>query len=60
MNVENSDVVAREVLGEILNRIQDVGERGAQKILDDRYAKGEITRKEYLQAKEDLKNFNPK
>jgi uncharacterized membrane protein len=32
----------------------------AQKTLDNRYAKGEITRKEYLQAKEDLKNFNPK
>jgi putative membrane protein len=32
----------------------------AQKILDDRYAKGEITRKEYIQAKEDLKNFKPK
>jgi putative membrane protein len=26
----------------------------AQKILDERYAKGEITRKEYLQAKEDI------
>jgi putative membrane protein len=29
----------------------------AQKILDERYAKGEMTRKEYIQAKEDLKNF---
>jgi len=27
----------------------------AQKILDERYAKGEMTRKEYFQAKEDLK-----
>jgi uncharacterized membrane protein len=26
----------------------------ALKILDDRYAKGEMTRKEYLQAKEDI------
>ncbi len=32
----------------------------AQKILDERYAKGEMTRKEYIQAKEDLKNFKPK
>jgi len=32
----------------------------AQKILDDRYARGEISRKEYIQAKEDLKNFKPK
>jgi len=32
----------------------------AQKIIDERYAKGEITRKEYIQAKEDLKNFKPK
>jgi len=32
----------------------------AQKIIDERYAKGEINRKEYIQAKEDLKNFNPK
>ena len=32
----------------------------AQKILDNRYAKGEITRNEYVQAKEDLKNFKPK
>ena len=32
----------------------------AQKTLDDRYAKGEMTRKEYIQAKEDLKNFKPK
>ncbi len=27
----------------------------AQKILDERYAKGEMARKEYLQAKEDIK-----
>ncbi|MHA2431183.1 MAG: SHOCT domain-containing protein [Promethearchaeota archaeon] len=27
----------------------------AQKILDERYVKGEITQKEYLQFKEDLK-----
>ncbi len=32
----------------------------AQKTLDNRYAKGEMTRKEYIQAKEDLKNFHPK
>jgi len=32
----------------------------AQKILDERYAKGEITRKEYIQAKDDLNNFKPK
>ncbi len=30
----------------------------AQKILDERYAKGEMTRKEYIQAKEDIKKFN--
>jgi putative membrane protein len=32
----------------------------AQKTLDNRYAKGEINREEYIQAKDDLKNFNPK
>ena len=32
----------------------------AQKILDERYAKGEMTRKEYIQAKEDIKDFKPK
>jgi uncharacterized membrane protein len=32
----------------------------AQKTIDNRYAKGEMTREEYIQAKEDLKNFNPK
>ncbi len=32
----------------------------AQKILDERYAKGEMTRKEYIQAKEDLNNFKTK
>jgi len=32
----------------------------AEKIIDERYAKGEISRKEYIQAKEDLKNFKPK
>lgn len=32
----------------------------AMKIIDNRYAKGEISRKEYIQAKEDLKNFKPK
>jgi uncharacterized membrane protein len=32
----------------------------AQKILDDRYAKGDITRKDYIQAKEDLHNFKQK
>jgi putative membrane protein len=32
----------------------------AQKTLDNRYAKGEMTREEYIQAKEDLKNFKPK
>jgi uncharacterized membrane protein len=31
-----------------------------QKILDERYAKGEMTRKEYLRAKDDIKNFNQK
>jgi uncharacterized membrane protein len=31
----------------------------AQKILDDRYTKGEINRKEYIQAKEDLTKFKP-
>ena len=30
----------------------------AHKILDNRYAKGEITRKEYMQAKDDLTKFN--
>jgi putative membrane protein len=30
------------------------GMNEAQKILDERYAKGEMTRKEYLQAKEDI------
>ena len=29
----------------------------SQKIIDERYAKGEITRKEYLQIKEDIKNY---
>jgi hypothetical protein len=32
----------------------------AQKILDKQNAKGEMTLKEYIQAKDDLKNFNPK
>ena len=32
----------------------------AQKTLDERYAKGEMSRKEYIQAKEDLQNFKPK
>jgi uncharacterized membrane protein len=32
----------------------------AQKVLDERYAKGEISRSEYLQAKDDLTNFKPK
>jgi uncharacterized membrane protein len=32
----------------------------AQKILDERYAKGEMIRTEYIQAKEDIKEFNPK
>ncbi len=32
----------------------------AQKIIDERYAKGEMTREEYIQAKEDLNNFKPK
>jgi putative membrane protein len=32
----------------------------AQKILDERYAKGEMTRKDYLQAKDDIRNFNQK
>jgi uncharacterized membrane protein len=31
----------------------------AQKTLDNRYAKGEITRKEYIQAKDDLNKFKP-
>jgi len=31
----------------------------AQKVLDERYAKGEITRKEYIKAKEDLNKFKP-
>ena len=31
----------------------------AQKIIDERYAKGEITRNEYIQAKDDLKKFKP-
>ena len=30
----------------------------AQKVLDERYAKGEMTRREYIQAKEDIKKFN--
>ncbi len=30
----------------------------AQKTLDQRYAKGEMTRTEYIQAKEDIKKFN--
>jgi putative membrane protein len=29
------------------------------KVLDKRYAKGEISREEYLQAKKDLKEFKP-
>ena len=32
----------------------------AQKILDERYTKDEMTRKEYVQAKDDLNNFKPK
>ena len=32
----------------------------AQRILDERYAKGEMTRQEYIQAIEDMKNLNPK
>jgi len=32
----------------------------AHKTLDNRYAKGEITRNEYIQAKDDLKKFKPK
>jgi len=32
----------------------------AQKVLDERYAKGEMERKEYIQAKKDLKEFKPK
>jgi putative membrane protein len=31
----------------------------AQKILDERYAKGEMTRDEYIQAKNDLIKFKP-
>lgn len=31
----------------------------AQRILDERYAKGEITRKEYLQMKKDLEKNKP-
>jgi putative membrane protein len=31
----------------------------AQKILDERYAKGEMTRDEYIQAKDDLIKFKP-
>ncbi|MFX1512137.1 MAG: ADP-ribosylation factor family protein [Promethearchaeota archaeon] len=34
MNVENSDAVARDVLGEILSRIKKSGEQHAQQILD--------------------------
>ena len=30
----------------------------AEKILDERYVKGEITRKEYLQMKKDIKKIN--
>ena len=30
----------------------------ALKILDERYAKGEISRKEYLQMKKDIQNMN--
>ncbi len=30
----------------------------AQKVLDERYAKGEMTHREYIQAKEDIKKFN--
>jgi putative membrane protein len=32
----------------------------AKKILDERYAKGEISRKEYIQAKEDISDKNNK
>jgi len=31
----------------------------AEKIIDERYAKGEITHKEYIQAKDDLRKFKP-
>ena len=34
--------------------------KDAQKIIDERYAKGEISREEYIQAKDDLRNFKPK
>ena len=30
----------------------------AQKVLDERYAKGEMMRREYIQAKGDIKRFN--
>ena len=32
----------------------------AHKTLDNHYVKGEITRKEYIQAKDDLNKFKPK
>ena len=32
----------------------------AQKTIDERYVKGEMTNDEYIQAKDDLKNFKPK
>ena len=45
-------LIIREEKTETKETISD-----AQKILDERYAKGEMTRKEYLQAKEDIKKM---
>jgi len=42
-------LIIRSEEAEIEEAIED-----AQKILDERYAKGEITRKEYLQMKKDM------
>lgn len=42
-------LIIREEKDEMISTLKDV-----QKILDERYAKGEITREKYLQAKKDI------
>ncbi|MHA2181924.1 MAG: SHOCT domain-containing protein [Promethearchaeota archaeon] len=46
-------LIIREEKTKIMETTSD-----AQRILDERYAKGEMTRKEYLQAKEDIEKKN--